>query len=73
MEKLWSNQKRRNSKIHTKNHFPNTAYISFIWMADTDPVTTICTPIMDEDRLRNLQENVSRMCKTDRSSIFPGI
>ena len=42
-------------------------------MTDTDPVTTICTPIVDEDRLRNLQENVSRMCKTDRSSIFPGI
>ncbi|KAK8806834.1 hypothetical protein WA588_005634 [Blastocystis sp. NMH] len=41
-------------------------------MAEEDFLQSICIPITDDTRLRELREDVSRMCRNDCPSFFPG-
>lgn len=44
----------------------------WIGMAEEDFLQSICLPITDDTRLRELREDVSRMCRNDCPSFFPG-
>ncbi len=41
-------------------------------MAEADFLESICDPISDDTRIRELREDVSRMCRNENVYSFPG-
>lgn len=41
-------------------------------MAEADFLESICDPISDDTRIRELREDVSRMCRNENVYNFPG-